>query len=485
MKKQGLTIGKYTLESLTNGMYSTPLDLYREYIQNAVDSIDEAISVFSGKADSYYIDIVVDSKERTISITDNGTGIEQSSAVRSLVDIGNSQKDRMCSRGFRGIGRLAGLGYCEKLVFSTSFKGEPFSTIVSYDAKKLSELLLNRSNKTESVNDVLRQVISVKQGPEKSRSHFFKVELIGVANSDKLLDLEVVTDYLLQHAPLKYRKEFKWQRVITEKIKSLGYIIPSYNVRLNGQELYKPYMDTFTSDRVKRSQDNIKDIEVVPFYNDGNLSAVLWCAKSNYYGTILDSQIKGIRIRQGNIMIGDKMSCSQLFKEERFNGWLVGEIHVMDENLIANARRDDFEKNEAYYVLADSVKMWSSKQSREIRKISYERSLPTEKKTIVEADEFSEVNNLLDESYEFMDDLGESDMIDISESTNVAQADYIGKLSALINQKRNQTKYAALNINEKLTMDQRRVLERVFDLIVEKYDKAQAERFINTIVANF
>lgn len=37
-------IGKYTLESLTNGMYASPLDLYREYIQNAVDSIDAAIA---------------------------------------------------------------------------------------------------------------------------------------------------------------------------------------------------------------------------------------------------------------------------------------------------------------------------------------------------------------------------------------------------------------------------------------------------------
>ena len=36
-------VGKYTLESLTNGMYSSPMDLYREYIQNAVDSIDDAV----------------------------------------------------------------------------------------------------------------------------------------------------------------------------------------------------------------------------------------------------------------------------------------------------------------------------------------------------------------------------------------------------------------------------------------------------------
>ena len=41
--KHELVIGKYTLESLTNGMYASPLDMYREYIQNAVDSFDDAI----------------------------------------------------------------------------------------------------------------------------------------------------------------------------------------------------------------------------------------------------------------------------------------------------------------------------------------------------------------------------------------------------------------------------------------------------------
>ena len=76
-------------------------------------------------------------------------------------------------------------------------------------------------------------------------------------------------------------------------------------------------------------------------------------------------------------------------------------------------------------------------------------------------------------------------MIDQAESDSVAEADYIGKLSALINQKKFQTKYTALNINTRLTIDQRKVLERVFDLIVSEYDKKQADRFINVISEHF
>lgn len=482
---QGLTIGKYTLESLTNGMYSSPLDLYREYIQNAVDSIDEEIEKETSSKDDCYIEISVDQEKRAITILDNGKGIASNQAVSTLVDVGNSRKNRNKSRGFRGIGRLAGIGYCERLIFTTSYEGEAIATIVSFDAKRLEELLLAESSLVESINDVLGQVIEVKHCQERSKKHFFKVELIGVTNSDKLLDLEEVEGYLIQHAPLRYSKDFKWQRTITEKIKTLGYNIQAYDIRLNGVTLYKPYEDYFRSDRVKKNNDSIKDVDVVPFYRNAKLSAVLWCAKTNYFGTIIDNSIKGIRIRQGNILIGDKMSCSSFFKEERFNGWLIGEVHVLDDGLIANARRDDFEKTEAYYSFVESFRNWSLEQTHEIRKLSYERSLSSEKKAVVEADDFLDVNDLLDESIELDGTLGESDMIDQAESESVAETDYIGKLTALINQKKFQTKYTALNINLKLTIDQRKVLERVFDLIVSEYDKKQADHFINVISEKF
>lgn len=35
--------GKFLLEILTRGMYSNPMHIYREYIQNSSDSIDKAI----------------------------------------------------------------------------------------------------------------------------------------------------------------------------------------------------------------------------------------------------------------------------------------------------------------------------------------------------------------------------------------------------------------------------------------------------------
>lgn len=483
--KQNMVIGKYTLESLTNGMYASPLDLYREYIQNAVDSIDVSIQNGIDKKVAFKIEIVVESERKKITIRDNGMGISVKEAVKTLIDIGNSRKIRDHFRGFRGIGRLAGLGYCKELIFTTSYLGEKVKSIISFNAEELGKFLLSRDSAEQSAIEVMEQIITVKTAEEKVKLHYFTVEMIDVSDNDKLLRDEQVKDYLIQHAPLKYNHEFKWQDPIVEKTRGLGFDILAYNISLNGENLYKPYRDVFESDRVKKNIDTIKDIEVVPFYRDSKVSAILWCASTSYFGTITENAIKGIRIRQGNILIGDKFSCSSFFKEERFNGWLIGELHIFDEDLIANARRDDFEKNEAYYALVDNFRKWSSQKSKEIRKVSYERSISSEKKTIVEGQKFDDINDLLDESIELMNDFDESNFIDQGESESVAEADFIGRLSFLINQKNVQTKYMALNINSKLTMDQRKVLERVFDLIVEEYDKEQAEEFINIISKKF
>ena len=44
MLKEKPIIGKYILDTLSVGMYNEPMMLFREYIQNSVDSIDQLIN---------------------------------------------------------------------------------------------------------------------------------------------------------------------------------------------------------------------------------------------------------------------------------------------------------------------------------------------------------------------------------------------------------------------------------------------------------
>ena len=86
-----IVIGKFTLESLTNGMYSDPKSIFREYIQNATDSIDNAVEANLISKEMGEIRVVIDSKNRSISIKDNGTGIPASKVFNTLSDVGNSE----------------------------------------------------------------------------------------------------------------------------------------------------------------------------------------------------------------------------------------------------------------------------------------------------------------------------------------------------------------------------------------------------------
>lgn len=482
-------VGKYTLESLTNGMYSSPMDLYREYIQNAVDSIDDAVRIGLVEKNAPRIDISIDTTSSTISIRDNGCGIATSNVARLLVDIGNSKKSRATSRGFRGIGRLAGLGYCDLLRFITSAAGEAEKSIISFDAKQLRQLLIPGTNDDGSIYDVIDAVVSKQTLPEKARKHYFEVVLSGVTLQNELTSYEALKDYLTQTIPLPFHPDFHWGKTILSKIEISGYKVPEYNVFLHHnnrtEQLYKPYRDIIVSDRVKKLDDNIHDIQVKIVGNADRPLAILWYASTNFYGTIIDTTVKGLRIRQGNILIGSNSTCSQFFKEERFNGWVIGEIHILHDGLIANSRRDNFEQNEPYFQLVDEVREYAATITKELRKLSYDRSLSNDKKAVVEAAIADDVNALAIEDMDFACETDEFTLMQMGDGDLEAEADFVDKLSLILSQKSRQTKYTALNINDRLTIEQRRVLERVFDVICQEYNETDSHSFINTIASKF
>lgn len=70
-----ISIGKFTLESLTTGMYNEPESCFREYIQNAVDAIDMAVEEKLLTIEESRIEIIIDDERKVISIKDNGISI--------------------------------------------------------------------------------------------------------------------------------------------------------------------------------------------------------------------------------------------------------------------------------------------------------------------------------------------------------------------------------------------------------------------------
>ena len=372
-----IQVGKYTLESLTTGMYSDPKIVYREYIQNCVDSLEAAVQSNLLEHQSMRIDIIVDAEKDFISIRDNGTGIKSEIAVPTLMNIGSSQKRHSNNRGFRGIGRLGGMSYCGRLVFTTTAEGDDQKTIVSFDCKKLRKLLVPGANEEMDLATVLENVTQVYKETEKKERHYFIVEMFDVSGFSDLLNIDTVKSYISQVAPLPYKsRQFFYASDLHKFLIENGYEAEEFPIFVGEsnselEPVYKPNRHRFHSDRNKKRNDEILSLRTFRVEVDEELYALGWYGISNWLGSLSEHEISGIRVRKGNILIGDNRTLNSIFKEARFNGWTQGELFVVTDKLIPNARRDDFEQNEPYYKLIDTLQ---SGIGTEITKIIREAS---------------------------------------------------------------------------------------------------------------
>ncbi len=358
-----IEIGKFTLESLTTGMYNNPEIVYREYIQNAVDSFDNAVVKSISKLEDCRIEIIVDADRQEISIKDNGTGISKEDAVKTLLGIGNSTKTHTSNRGFRGIGRLGGLSYCKKLSFCTSAINENVKTLVTFDCEKLKQLLVPGTSINYDLKDVISAVTEVKVLSEQSSAHYFIVKMEGVDDISSLLDIDYVKDYIAQVAPVPFRERFYWGREVKNEFDKSNLNIAEYSIFLGESfeslsQIFKPYKITIdVSARAGVEKDEIKGISYFDIKDSSNkVLALGWYGELDFYGTIADEKVSGIRIRQGNILIGDNKTLSPYFIETRFNNWCVGELYIISDELIPNARRDGFESNKTFLDFCDCFK---------------------------------------------------------------------------------------------------------------------------------
>ena len=495
-----IIIGKHTLESLTSGMYSDSYVVFREYIQNSVDSIDEAIRLGLLTPGAEQIVVRLAPTENQIVITDNGLGIPSTDVEKALISIGNSKKSSESSRGFRGIGRLAALSYCQRLTFLTSFKGESIATQIVIDASKLSEILADTSQVDVTAIDVLESVYTVTTFPEREVVHYFTVQMDGVDANSKLLSLADVEDYLTQNAPVSYRPDFIWGKEIVRRLKKEGLEIGVYNVSLEygtkSTPIYKPYKDEFVVDKGKNITDMVQDITILKIpSNSNNLTAIGWLAKTNYMGSIYDKAVKGIRLRKGNILIGDHQTLNVVFKDARFNGWSIGEIFAIDKLLVPNARRDNFEKNPAYFALFEQLMTIASGVTKDIRAASLKRNTALSSAIEQLNATAQQATTAIDEGASGVQKglitkkLKEAQIAVSNSTTNGDSEQYyqdiaFAELDMLIGKLKGTTKYKAINTIDNLTNTEKKILERVIQ-IVDSLEIECADTVIEAILNEF
>lgn len=119
-------VGASIVEIITESLYDKPIVVFREYVQNAADSLREA----ECNCPAQMLAIRIWKSGETLFFLDNGTGIKPNDFFDRMGTIANSAKSRSKNIGYKGIGRLSGLSYCNKLQFINiaDYKNKVFQT---------------------------------------------------------------------------------------------------------------------------------------------------------------------------------------------------------------------------------------------------------------------------------------------------------------------------------------------------------------------
>ena len=387
-KRPDPTLGVHLLETITKGMYSEPLHSLREYVQNAYDSVRAARRNGSLGPNDGEVSIVLDEESRIIRIRDDGTGLGPEEAAVRLLDLGSSDKAESDSgsarnAGFRGIGRMAGITYCETLRFETS-SGDGRKCVVEFDAAGINRLT-QAGRKAATIVDAIRQNSEIMEETESEGKRYMEITLNGLNGAgDNFLNEEQIERYLAQSAPVAYAPEWSFGEKIRAIANEAGNPSSLDHVRINirdasgnrRREIRRPFKNTFSTINAGRVVRRVRvhDVVALPRVGEASDGWWGWLAVHERRGALGGIPFAGLRIRMHNIEIGDASILRGLFTTPNLAMWCFGEIHIVDHQLTPNAQRDNFEDSKGWKLIRERLRAEAVSIDKEIRTESRQRS---------------------------------------------------------------------------------------------------------------
>lgn len=413
-----IKLGIGLLETITVALYESPIILFREYIQNSLDAYNRAIDKENKKEiNNFEVTIVTDKINKNIVIRDNGYGIDPDKFKEKMTNIAISEKDEDRKYiGFRGIGRISGLPFCEKLIFKNKFENSSDVNICIWNGLEYKTLIKNKSK--ESLEEKIGEIIDFKKEEydKKKEEHFFEVTIYKYDQEiEELLSNDFFIERLKKLLPLSYSKSFKHANKIIDRYKIFMnedlnlFMIP---VKYNGMELVKNYTDAYILEsgiifwelREQKKDDNL-----------GDPIGLLWFSFDRQLKIQKDSEYFGILTRSKNMLMGSNDTFAKVANDcmgyftnygemvQAIRG-IYGELLINYSNLKDNARRDWFRYDEhsriLNYIIHDFLKRlhnYRYKSSKYFRKKTFK--VEEEKKEYKKA--LEELINLNEDEIDF------------------------------------------------------------------------------------
>lgn len=349
-------VGAGILNIITESLYDNPIVVFREYVQNSIDSI------LKNEINREKCEIKIWLDNATLFFLDNGMGIEKSKFKDKMIDIGASSKKKQNNLGYKGIGRLSGVPYCNKLIFVNIIDyAQKIVQTYTIDSVKYEEIKNNESYVSLSFGELMDLIGRYSESAIIDSLDLFSEiqkydDLLQVNNSGFLVVINGITtvlnniinddDFIQQLGwllPVNFSDDLyeSETRELFEEITDMddnGVIPAQYcNIYYNEQKIYRPIKTEMLRDYVCKCDFKY----AVGFHTfNGDRIAI---DKNNGFS--------GIKIYIDNMLLCDEKELIQSLEnygllEHTTNGQLqsvkgiAAMIYITDKvSISANARR--------------------------------------------------------------------------------------------------------------------------------------------------
>ena len=345
-KKQFKAESKKLLDMMINSIYTNPEIFLRELISNASDAIDKLYyrsltdKDVKAKKDKLEIRVIPNKEERTISIIDNGIGMDKEELEDNLGTIAksgselfkenNEMKKDISIIGQFGVGFYSAFMVAKKVVVNSKKVLDEKS--YTWESDGASGYTINEGEKTSTGTEV---ILYLKDDDENNNysEYLEEYKLVGI--------IKKYSDYI--RYPIKMMMIGDDKKEVEKTTNSMIPIWKKKQSEVEEEEYNDFYTDKF--------YDYEKPLKVIKTEVEGltSYSALLFIpshAPFNYYTKEYE---KGLQLYSRGVMIMDK--CSEIIPD--YFSFVKGVVD--SEDIALNISRETMQSNHQIRLIAKNI----------------------------------------------------------------------------------------------------------------------------------
>jgi hypothetical protein len=364
-------VGSTLLEELAKGLYQ-PDEVIREYIQNAID----AHRIYKSKTgEDPEGPIQIEMRDNNITIYDYGIGMNQDE-IQKVKSIGVSKKRNadIGLTGHKGVGIWAGLSFFESITIYSKTRGSKYAYQLKINFKNIVDGISDEKHIGEVLNPN-HTIIQMETSDIDEHLTYVILEN-PLRNIEWFNDLENVAEAIRRICPCEINEDsFVFFQEVTDWRKQFDFEV--FPIELNGNRIKKSFPSAV--EKFETGSITINDKEVAVYWRALNKkSRKLNPDKHELVGFQLIQD--GFALGGQNPYSGKQTGYPSIKLTANYLFWYIGEIHVLEDTLHPNLKRDGFEESEDSRRFIEQLRKWYEGLEKTTRIYSYVRDMEQEHK---------------------------------------------------------------------------------------------------------